>query len=168
LQFFSEEDFSTITSFVSILLGDVPGNALNEVASWVDLWCNSAQGVREAARKLDPLHRALAAAYFGEASVAEIETADPASVARQGVADLSRICLDEHGEPFASLALSEQQDVVRSISTGKGSSLRKFFELIRNEVIRAYYTSAEGLKELDYKGNTYYPSCPGCESTQKG
>lgn len=168
LQFFSEEAFSTITSFVSILLGDVPSFTLNEVARWVDLWCYSAQGVREAARNLDPLHRALAAAYFGEASVTEIESADPASVARQGVIDLNRMCRDEHGKPFASLAVSEQRDVVRSISTGKDSSLRKFFELIRNEAIRGYYTSAEGLKELDYKGNTYYPSCPGCESTPKG
>ena len=168
LQFFSAEDFSTITHFVSTLLGDVPPNALNEVAHWVDLWCYSAQGVREAARNLDPLHRALAAAYFGEASVNEIEAADPAAVARQGLTDLNRFCRDEHGKPFASLAVSEQQDVVRSISTGQDSSLRKFFELIRNEAIRGYYTSAEGLKELDYKGNAYYPYCPGCESTPKG
>jgi len=56
---------------------------------------------------------------------------------------------------------------VHSISTRKDSSLQKFLELIRNEAIRGYYTSAAGLKELDYKGNTYYPYCPGCESTQK-
>ena len=167
LQFFSAEDFRTITSFVSTLLGDVPSEAINEVARWIDLWCYSAQGVREAARNLDPLHRALATAYFGEAPVAEIETADPASIARQGIADLNRACRDEHGKPFASLAISEQQDVVHSISTRQESSLRKFFELIRNEAIRGYYTSAEGLKELDYKGNSYYPYCPGCESTQK-
>jgi hypothetical protein len=168
LQFFSTEDFNMITSFVSTLLGDVPGNALSEVARWVDLWCYSAQGVREAARNLDPLHRALAAAYFGEVSVAELEAADPASIVRQGLTEFNRICRDEHGKAFASLAVPEQQDVVRSISTLKHSSLQKFFELIRNEAIRGYYTSAEGLKELDYKGNTYYPYCPGCESTHKG
>ena len=167
LQFFSAEDFKTITSFISTLLGDVPADALSEVARWVDLWCQSAQGVREAARNLDPLHRALASAYFGEASVAEIEAADPASIVRQGLTDLNRICRAEHGNPFASLAASEQQDVVHSISTRKDSTLQKFFELIRNEAIRGYYTSAAGLKELDYKGNTYYPYCPGCESNQK-
>jgi len=32
LQFFSAEDFNTITRFVSTLLGDVPVDALNEVA----------------------------------------------------------------------------------------------------------------------------------------
>ena len=164
LQFFSAEDFNTITRFVSTLLGDVPVDALNEVARWVDLWCYSAQGVREATRNLDPLHRALAIAYFGEESVAEIEAADPASIVRQGLTELNRICRDEHGNAFASLAVPEQQHVVRSISTRKDSSLHKFFELIRNEAIRGYYTSAAGLKELDYKGNTYYPYCPGCES----
>jgi hypothetical protein len=168
LQFFSAEDFRTITSFISALLGDVPVDTLNEVAHWVDLWCYSAQGVREAARNLDPLHRTLAAAYFGEASVAEIEAADPASIARQGLTDLTRACRDEHGKPFASLTTSEQQDVLRSINTRKDSSLQKFFGLIRNEAIRGYYTSATGLKELEYKGNTYYPYCPGCESTEKG
>jgi hypothetical protein len=168
LQFFSAEDFNTITSFVSTLLGDVPGNALNEVARWVDLWCYSAQGVREAARNLHPLHRTLAAAYFGEASVAEIEAADPALIVRQGLTDLNRVCRDEHGKAFASLGVPEQQDVLRSVSTRKDFGLEKFFELIRNEAIRGYYTSAEGLKELDYKGNTYYPYCPGCESTHKG
>jgi len=167
LQFFSAEDFKTITSFISTLLGDVPAGALSEVARWVDLWCYSAQGVREAARNLEPLHRALAAAYFGETSVAEIEAADPASIVRQGIADLNRICRDDHGKTFTSLAAPEQQDVVRSISTRKDSSLQKFFELIRNEAIRGYYTSAAGLKELDYKGNTYYPYCPGCASTEK-
>ena len=164
LQFFSAEDFNTITGFIFTLLGDLPGNTLNEVAQWVDLWCRSAQAVREAARNLDPLHRALAVAYFGEASVAEIEAADPASIVRQGITELNRICRDEHGNAFASLAVPEQQHVVRSISTRKDSSLHKFFELIRNEAIRGYYTSAAGLKELDYKGNTYYPYCPGCES----
>ncbi|MGE5052974.1 MAG: gluconate 2-dehydrogenase subunit 3 family protein [Acidobacteriota bacterium] len=168
LQFFSPEDFKTITSFISTLLGDVPADTLNEVARWVDLWCYSAQGVREAARNLDPMHRALAVAYFGEVSVAEIENADPASIVLQGLPDLNRICGDQHGKPFASLAISEQHDVVRSISTRKDASLQKLFELVRNEAIRGYYTSAAGLKELDYKGNTYYPYCPGCESAEKG
>lgn len=167
LQFFSAEDFSTVTSFVSTLLGDVSPNTLNEVARWCDLWFHSAQNVREAARNLDPLHRKLSIAYFGEAAVTEIESADPAAVARQGLADLNRLCREEHGNPFASLDLQERQALVRSISSGRQSGLQKFFELIRNEAIRGYYTSAEGLKELEYKGNAYYPECPGCESAPK-
>jgi Gluconate 2-dehydrogenase subunit 3 len=167
LQFFPAEDFNTITSFVSAILGDVQAGALKEVAYWVDLWFYSAKGVREAARNLDPLHRALAVAYFGEPSVTEIETADPAAVAQQGVAALNSLCRDERGKPFVSLAPAEQQQVLRSISTSADSTLRQFFDLVRNQAIRGYYTSAEGLRELDYKGNAYYPYCPGCESNQK-
>ena len=43
-------------------------------------------------------------------------------------------------------------------SPQKGAS-----DLARHEAIRGYYTSAAGIAELDYKGNTYYPDCPGCE-----
>lgn len=169
LQFFSAEDFRTITSFVSILLGDVPPNALREVANWIDLWFYSGQGVREAARNLDPLHRALAVAYFGETSVSEIETGDPAKVAVQGLAALNKFCIDENGKAFAMLDAAEQQEIVCSISTDTEPSPRRdFFELLRNQAIRGYYTSADGLKELDYQGNAYYPFCPGCESAQKG
>lgn len=167
LQFFSGEDFNTITSFVSALLGDLPPGALKEVAEWVDLWFYSAKGVREAARNLSPLHRALAVAYFGELSVTEIETADASAVVRQGVAALNNFCREQHGKAFLSLEVPEQQQVLRSISADSDSTLRQFLELVRNEAIRGYYTSAEGLRELDYKGNAYYPYCPGCESNQK-
>ena len=43
------------------------------------------------------------------------------------------------------------------------NGLKQFFETLRNEAIRGYFTSAAGLKELDYKGNAYNPECPGCE-----
>lgn len=165
LQFFSPEDFRSVTSLVSSLLGDVEKNASKDAAHWVDLWLHSAQEVREAARNLDPLHRTLAIAYFGEASVTEIETADPAAAARQGLAALQKFCDETHGKNFADLSPQEQQEVLRAIGAkGEDSPLPKFYELIRNQAIRGYYTSAEGLKELDYKGNAYYPYCPGCES----
>jgi hypothetical protein len=41
--------------------------------------------------------------------------------------------------------------------------LGKFFGTTRTEAVRGYYTSVEGFKELDYKGNWYYAVCPGCE-----
>jgi hypothetical protein len=165
LQFFSPEDFRVVSSFVSSLLGDVEPNALREAAQWVDLWLHSAAGVREAARNLDPLHRTLAIAYFGETSVSEIETADPAAVARQGLSALQKFCSETHGKNFADSPPHEQQEVLRAISAnGPDSPLQKFYELVRNQAIRGYYTSAEGLKELDYKGNAYYPYCPGGES----
>jgi hypothetical protein len=68
------------------------------------------------------------------------------------------------------LELTEPQQVELVGSTGTAkpdSPLRKFFEVMRSEAIRGYYTSAEGLKELDYKGNSYYPECPGCAVSRK-
>ena len=168
LQFFSSEDFRTITAFVSVLLGDVAPRVVSETGQWVDLWFHSAEGVRDAIRKLDPLHRTLAAAYFGEASVKEIETADLVAVAREGLLALHQLCEKKYHADFPSLTPTQQEEVVRGISAiPSDSALKKFYELVRNQAIRAYFTSAEGLKELDYKGNAYYPYCPGCESAKR-
>jgi hypothetical protein len=166
-QFFSAEDFRTITAFVSVLLGDVDAKVASETGQWVDLWFHSAEGVRDAIRNLDPLHRTLAAAYFGDASVKEMETADPAAVARQGLVALHQLCQEKYHTEFASLTPAQQEEVVRGISAlPSNSALKRFYEVLRNEAIRGYFTSAEGLKELDYKGNAYYPYCPGCESAK--
>jgi len=165
LQFFSAEEFRTIKSMVSILLGDIDSKVSAEVAQWVDLWFHSAQGVRNAARNLDPMHRALAVAYYGEASVNEIETADPAGAAREGLPALQQLCQEKYRKWFAGLGAEQQQQVIRDISSDAShATIREFFDLVRNQAIRGYYTSAQGLKELDYKGNAYYPYCPGCES----
>jgi hypothetical protein len=165
LQFFSREDFRSIKSIVAILLGDVDPKVSTEVAQWVDLWLHSAQGVRNAARKLDPMHRALAVAYFGEASVSETETADPAGAAREGLPALQRLCQERHHKAFPELTPVQQEDVIRGASADASNpTVRKFLDLVRNQAIRGYYTSEEGLKELDYKGNAYYPYCPGCDS----
>src|SRR3984885_4904892 len=87
-QFFSVEEFRVVTRFVEILLGDVDATALSQATLWFDLWLHSAAGVRAAAQQLDPLHRLLAVAVNGEESVRALETADPQSVARAGLAAL--------------------------------------------------------------------------------
>lgn len=163
-QFFSDEELKVIRRIVEILLGKVVRGALAQAVQWLDLYLYSAAGVREAALKLDPLHRALAVAYYDEASVRELETADPQSVARSGLADLEKKSHQQFEHGFLALDDSQQTKLMATISTEEpDSALRKFFELVRTEAARGYYTSAEGLKELDYKGNWYYASCPGCE-----
>jgi hypothetical protein len=63
----------------------------------------------------------------------------------------------------ASLEAARWFDLLMTASKADaGTEERKFFELIRREAIRGYFTSAEGLKELDYRGNAYYGECPGC------
>ena len=163
-QFFSPEEFRVVTRLVEILLGAVDGGALAETAEWVDLRIYSASAVREAARRLDPLHRALAVAYYGEVRVVEVETSDPQSAARDGMGALQEHCRTRLGHGFLELIPSEQVDVVREISQApQESPQRRFYDLLRREAIRGYYTSRRGLKDLDYKGNSYYSQCPGCE-----
>jgi hypothetical protein len=164
--FFSPQEFRIVTRLVEIVLGAVEAPALSQTTAWVDLWFHSAEGVRSAARNLDPQHRVLAVAFYGEEPVRELETRDHAAVARDGLAVLSDLSVKKHGSGFLELSASQQQELVRELGTTKQHDpLGKFFEVIRAEAIRGYYTSAEGLKELDYKGNSYYPTCPGCERT---
>jgi hypothetical protein len=164
-QFFSAEEFRVVTRFVEILLGNADSTALAQAMQWFDQWLYSAAGVRAAAQHLDPMHRLLAVAVNGEESVRELETADPQSVARAGLAALRDLSLQVHGQEFLQLAPSQQIDLLISAGTAQpGNPQRKFFEIARAQTIRGYYTSAAGLEELDYKGNAYYGDSPGCEA----
>lgn len=163
-QFFSAEEFRTITRFVQILLGDVDPGALSQATQWFDLWLHSAAGVRTAALHLDPMHRALAIAVYGEPQVRDLETADPQSIVRAGIGALHDLSIHTHGREFLQLTAAQQSDLLTSAAKAQADSpLRKLFDIARAEAIRGYYTSAEGLKELDYKGNAYYSDSPGCE-----
>ncbi len=167
-QFFSREEFRVVTRFVEIVLVTLDANALAQTTQWLDLWLYSAAGVVEAARHLASLHRVLAVAYYGEASVIELENANPQGVARAGLGALHELSVEKYGRGFLELSDQQQVDLIASTGTAKPDSpLRKFFEVMRREAIRGYYTSAEGLKELDYKGNAYYPDSPGCAKSQE-
>lgn len=168
-KFFSVEDFQIVSRCVEIILGSVDASSLAEVAQWVDLWFHSAQGVRDAANHVDPLHRALAVAYYSEDSVRELETADHPATARDGLAALKKISVEKNVGKFSECSPAEQAELLNSAArAAPDAPFRKFFELLRGEAIRGYYTSAAGLKELDYKGNAYYPQCPGCDVGKPG
>jgi hypothetical protein len=163
-QFFSGEDWPVVTRFVEILLGNVDPAALSQAVQWFDLWLTSAERIRMAARQLDPLHRILAVAYYGEESVRELETADPQATARAGVHALRDLSQRLYGRDFLHLTSVEQIELVTTASKAEsGPAVHRWFDLARGEAIRGYYTSADGLKELDYKGNAYYGDSPGCE-----
>jgi gluconate 2-dehydrogenase subunit 3-like protein len=162
-QFFSVEEFRVVTRFIEILLGNADASALSQAAQWFDHWLYSSAGVRAAAQHLDPLHRLLAVAVNGEESVRDLETANPQSVARAGLAALGELSLKANGQEFLQLTASQQVDLLTASGGQPGNPLLKFFEITRVQAIRGYYTSAAGLKELDYKGNAYYPDSPGCE-----
>ncbi len=166
-QFFAAEEFRVVSRLAEIQLGGVESGVLAETTEWLDLRFYSAAGIREAARRLDPLHRGLAVAYFGEAHVVELESGDSQSVARAGLAALEQHTRARFGHPFLQLSAAQQTDVVREISQAPPETpLRRFYDLLRREVIRGYYTSRQGLKELGYTGNAFYSECPGCEKKQ--
>ena len=163
-QFFSDEELKVITRVIAILLGNGDARALTQAVGWLDLYLHSAAAVREAAHNLDSSHRALAVAYSGESVVRELETASPETVVRSGIAALQRLSVEQWGYGFLSIDDSRATKLVSIISAEKSDSpLRRFYEVTRTEAVRGYYTSAEGLKELDYKGNRYYTVCPGCD-----
>jgi hypothetical protein len=166
-QFFSEDDLQIVTRLVEIVLGNVDAESLSQTIQWLDLWFRSAAELREAAQHLDPMHRALAVAYYGEMPVRELETADAQSVAREGITAIRRQSIETYGRHFLELSPPQQIELVNLNSTRKPDNrLQTFFEIARREAIRGYYTSAAGLRELNYKGNAYYLDCPGCEKKQ--
>jgi hypothetical protein len=165
-QFLTDEELKVITRFIEILLGHVDADGLTQAAAWLDLYLHSAAAVRDAALNIDPLHRALAIAYYGETAVRELETTGPDGAVRCGIANLQRLSTEQYGHGFSSIDESQAVKLVSTISTQRSDApLRRFYEVVRTEAVRGYYTSAEGLKELDYKGNMYYAVCPACELT---
>ena len=164
VQFFSPEEFRIITRFVEILLGKVDRDSLTQTTHWLDLYLQSSAGVRDAAQHLDPLHRILAVEFFGENSVRELETFDPATIFYSGLKSLHDIAIVRYRKPFLDLTPAEQTNLVESTATtAPDSASKKFFEVLRRESMRGYYTSAKGLEDLDYQGNAFYTECPGCQ-----
>jgi hypothetical protein len=163
-RFFSPEEVKVITRMIEIFLGKVDAVTVSETVQWFDCWLHSAAGVRNAALHLDPLHRILAVAYYGEDSVRELENSHPDDIARVGLRALQEFASKRYGRDFMQLNDAEQVDLLRV--AGKlepRTDAQRFFDLARKEAIRGYYTSAKGLEELDYKGNGYYTESPGCE-----
>jgi hypothetical protein len=163
--FFSHHELDVVTRLVEVLLGSVDARALSEAIAWLDLRLRSDNGIRHAARTLEPSHRALAVAHYGEARVVELETVDSQAIVRTGLKLLDQQSRERFGHDFLGLAATAQTDLVREISrTPPDSPLGRCYQCLRREAIRGYFTSQAGLRELDYKGNAMYGVCPGCES----
>jgi hypothetical protein len=163
-QFFSAEEFSIATRFLNILLGTADPAAISQAAQWFDLYLVAASGVRKAAHNLDPLHRILAIEFFGEDAVRDLESADPQAVARSGLRALQELSQQNYDHDFLQLTEAQQTELLTTAGTSRPESdLRKLYDLARTEAIRGYFTTAQGLKELDHRGNAYYGDSPGCE-----
>lgn len=162
-QFFSKEEFAMIHRITSLFLGATPSEApvVDEVAQWIDLAVISSHGVREAAARLDPLHVALIRAYVAGGHGEEDPTKpsrDPQQICRDGLRWIGEQSRTRYQGEF--LALSFQWQIELLSASERGAP--EFFQLLKNEIIRGFYTSQAGLKEIDYKGNGFYAKSPGC------
>jgi gluconate 2-dehydrogenase subunit 3-like protein len=179
-QAFAPNDFAVIRRLVEIILGEdlrtasekpdpgAPGSIYDEVAEWIDLVISSAPAVRKLARNLPADQRALAVAFFGsEEPVLHLETFEPERICRDGLAWLGEESQRRFAKSFLSVTASDQAELVKAISdvrperstTHAGTRL---FDFLKEETVRGFYTSRRGLKELDYKGNSFYGESPGC------
>jgi hypothetical protein len=174
--FFSASEFAVIRRLTELLLGEVSTadengheNVAQEVAEWIDLRVWSAGGVREAALRIHPLYRNLAVAYYGSAKVKQLEVSDPANTCREGLAWITATARAQHSMEFLALNTEQQISMLDSVSDERAdkqlhTSGTRFFDFLKTETVKGFYTSRAGLKELDFKGNAFYARSPGCDS----
>ena len=161
-QFFSAPEYAVMRQITRLILGEEAHSTASEnVAAWIDLHVSQTTPVREAVLHLDPLHHALAVGYYGAAAVRDTESYDPQKICREGLAWLA-----EKGD-FLSVDTDGQIAILDSISDARPdkhmeNAGTRFFAFIKPEVVKGFYTSRAGLKELDFKGNGFYASSPGC------
>jgi len=159
-QFFSPGELRIVRHIVGLLLGDIPngGDLVAEVASWIDLTVYDSAEVRATANTMTAPHRTLAIAYYGEAAVRELETSDIQEICRQGLRALAQD--DERSTDEGLRSLMTRHLDGREVA-GK-DAVAAFLSLLRKRTFEGYYTSRQGLRELDFRGNSFYAAWPGC------
>ena len=176
--FFSRDEFKIARRLVELVLNSqadaasgsgiapVENDTVDEITEWIDLALSQSAATREAATNLSSQHRELAVHYYGGEAVRRLETADLEKGWKEGLAWLQEES-NTRGQNFLGLSEAQQIQLLDSISTLKGNAgaegpAGNFGRLLKASTIQGYYTSRAGLKELDYKGNAFYPESPGC------
>lgn len=176
-RFFSEDEFKVMHRLVELILnGRLTGTpegtvdpatpeTIAEIAEWIDLEVSEASAVRSAARNLAARHWELNVLYHGEAAMRELRDAQPDRTWREGVEWINQKATHRNANDFVSLPEPEQIAMLNSLDERKtpADPGHELFRLLKSQVIRGFYTSQAGLKELDYKGNSFYAQSPGCE-----
>jgi hypothetical protein len=174
-QFFTADEFRMVHRLVELMLGKGKSESspagssddtVEEIAEWIDLVVFNSTAVGEAAQGLSAQHRALAIAYHGPEPLGRLETADGKKTWREGLDWLARE--SQSGKPLVDLEEAQQIELLRAISDEREdknveNAGTRLFALLKTQVVQGFYTSKEGLKELDYKGNAFYAECPGCK-----
>ncbi len=86
-----------------------------------------------------------------------------------GLMWLDETCIDRYRQLYMQCSAEQQAQILDLIAYRKNAladpSLRpgvEFFALLRDLTVDAFFTSAVGIKYLDYIGNTYLAEFPGC------
>ncbi|PYU54385.1 MAG: hypothetical protein DMG56_27050 [Acidobacteria bacterium] len=179
-QAFAPNEYAVVRRLVEIILGEdlknssakpavgAPASIYDEVAGWIDLVVSSAPAVRKLARNLPADQRSLAVAYFGnEEPVLQVETFEPERICRDGLAWLGEESRRRFAKGFLDVDASSQTELVQAISDARADRSTthggtRLFDFLKEETVRGFYTSRQGLKELDYKGNSFYGQSPSC------
>jgi hypothetical protein len=155
---FRTEDFSLLKTIVARVLGEEASMpTVLEVATWIDMIVGRCEEVRTAARSLSPAHRRLAIDYYGEEAVRELESENPQSLCREGLAALKRA-------GFEALDGKTQIGLLANLEDANDP----FIAWVKHRTLEGFYTSRQGLEELDYKGNAFYAQSPGCDHENGG
>jgi hypothetical protein len=157
-RYFGAGDFSIIQTLAARILGEeVSHPVIAEIAGWLDLIAGRAAETRAAALALPAAHRRLAVDYYGEEAVRELESEDPQAVCRDGLA-----ALKQNG--FAAMDPEAQIAHLAELERAKD----RFLIWMKSRTLDGFYTSQQGLQELDYKGNAFYAESPGCDHEKPG
>ena len=82
---------------------------------------------------------------------------------KEGLAYLTEQAHTLNGTSFAALGEQQQIAILQALSTDANSVQSGFFKTLKDLTIDGYYSSEQGLvTELEYKGNTFRASFPGC------
>ncbi len=82
---------------------------------------------------------------------------------KQGLAYLDEQAHTVNGSSFATLTEQQQTAILQALSADADTAKSGFFKTVKDLTIDGYYSSEQGLvKELDFKGNTFRASFPGC------
>ncbi|MFN7996360.1 MAG: hypothetical protein U0Q18_22300 [Bryobacteraceae bacterium] len=149
---FSADESSMVRTLVAIILGEpAPSAIVLDVANWLDLIVARSEAVRNAAQSLSPAHRRLAVDYYGENVVRELETEDPQKLCRDGLAALQSAGFERFDGAGRLQHLAKLED-----------RNDPFLVWLKRRTLDGFYSSRQGLEELDYKGNAFYADPPGC------
>jgi hypothetical protein len=137
--FFSPEQYTVIRNLASMIIptDETPGAREARVEEWIDFILSQSDVPRQ-------------------------------EVCRRGMVFLESLCRERHAKSFQALPETTQTEILQTISdevpeTAENRAGVAFFRALKHDTIVGFYTSEIGLKELDYKGNTFYSECPGCD-----